>query len=126
MKMLDSCTVGAQSEYRGSGFRSLVRSVEGALSLMPSAANYAEDKEAAEISRRGQTRPKHFGAIAALPGKTIDGSLSEMEYALDMLKLDGLSVPALLTSRSTRSAQGPAAAAVRHEFEVNVFRRHEK
>jgi hypothetical protein len=31
--------------------------------------------------------PKRFGAIATLPGKTIDGSLSEMEYALDTLKM---------------------------------------
>ena len=35
--------------------------------------------------------PKRFGAIATLPGKTIDGSLSEMEYALDTLKMDGVS-----------------------------------
>jgi predicted TIM-barrel fold metal-dependent hydrolase len=86
-------------------------SVEGALSLMdandiavtilsvPGAANYAEDKEAVEISRRINEalaeivakHPKRFGAIATLPGKTIDGSLSEMEYALDTLKMDGVS-----------------------------------
>jgi predicted TIM-barrel fold metal-dependent hydrolase len=35
--------------------------------------------------------PKRFGAIATLPGKTMDGSLSEMEYALDTLKMDGVS-----------------------------------
>jgi predicted TIM-barrel fold metal-dependent hydrolase len=86
-------------------------SVEGALSLMdaneiavtilsaPGAANYAEDKEAVEISRRINEalaeivakHPQRFGAIATLPGKTIDGSLSEMEYALDALKMDGVS-----------------------------------
>ncbi len=86
-------------------------SVEGALSLMdqheiavsilsaPGAANYAEDKEAVEISRRINEalaeivvkHPKRFGAIATLPGKTMDGSLSEMEYALDTLKMDGVS-----------------------------------
>jgi predicted TIM-barrel fold metal-dependent hydrolase len=86
-------------------------SVDKALSLMdsneiavtilsvPGAANYAEDKEAVEISRRINdalaeivTRhPKRFGAIATLPGKTMDGSLSEMQYALDTLKLDGVS-----------------------------------
>jgi len=73
-------------------------SVEGALSLMdaneiavtilsvPGAANYAEDKEAVEISRRINEalaeivakHPKRFGAIATLPGKTMDGSLLEM------------------------------------------------
>ena len=86
-------------------------SVERALLLMdahdiavtilsvPGAANYAEDKEAVEISRRINDalaeivtkHPKRFGAIATLPGKTMDGSLSEMEYALDTLKLDGVS-----------------------------------
>jgi hypothetical protein len=35
--------------------------------------------------------PNRSGVIAALPGKTIDGSLSEMEYALDALKMDGIS-----------------------------------
>lgn len=86
-------------------------SVERALSLMdandiavtilsvPGAANYAEDKEAVGISRRVNEalaeivskHPKRFGAIATLPGKTMDGSLSEMEYALDTLKMDGVS-----------------------------------
>jgi 6-methylsalicylate decarboxylase len=86
-------------------------SVEGALSLMdaneisvsilsaPVAANYAPDKEVADISRRINEalaeivakHPKRFGAIATLPGKTIDGSLSQMEYALDTLKMDGVS-----------------------------------
>jgi predicted TIM-barrel fold metal-dependent hydrolase len=86
-------------------------SVEGALSLIdaneiavtilsvPGAANYAEDKKAVEISRRINEalaeivakHPERFGAIATLPGKTMDGSLSEMEYALDTLKLDGVS-----------------------------------
>lgn len=86
-------------------------SVERALSLMdandiavsilsaPGAANYAEDKEAVKISRRINEalaeivakHPKRFGAVATLPGKTIDGSLSEMEYALDTLKMDGVS-----------------------------------
>jgi 6-methylsalicylate decarboxylase len=86
-------------------------SVEGALSLMdaneiavtvlsaPGAANYAEDKEAIEISRRINEalaeivakHPTRFGAVATLPGKTMDGSVSEMAYALDTLKMDGVS-----------------------------------
>jgi|SRR6267378_3339131 len=63
--------------------------------------------------------PKSFGAIATLPGKMIDGSLSEMEYALDTLKLDGLSVPALLTSRSrpcSSICDGVARANPKHYF----------
>jgi predicted TIM-barrel fold metal-dependent hydrolase len=35
--------------------------------------------------------PKRSGAMATLPGKTIDGSFSEMEYALETLKMDGVS-----------------------------------
>ena len=35
--------------------------------------------------------PNLSGVIATLPGKTINGSLSEMEYALDTLKMDGVS-----------------------------------
>jgi len=66
---------------------------------VPGAANYAEDKEAVESSRRinealAEIVAKHlkrFGAIATLPGKTIDGSLSKMEYVLDTLKMDGVS-----------------------------------
>jgi predicted TIM-barrel fold metal-dependent hydrolase len=66
---------------------------------VPGAANYAENKVGVEISRRINEalaeivakHPKRFGAIATLPGKTMDGSLSEMEYALDTLKLDGVS-----------------------------------
>ncbi len=34
--------------------------------------------------------PNRSGVMAALPGKTIDGSLSEMEYALDTLKIYGV------------------------------------
>jgi predicted TIM-barrel fold metal-dependent hydrolase len=66
---------------------------------MPGAADHAEGKEAEEISRRINEalaeivvkHPKRFGAMATLPGKTIDGSLSEMEYALETLKMDGIS-----------------------------------
>jgi 6-methylsalicylate decarboxylase len=85
--------------------------VERALSIMdaneiavsvlsvPGAANYTEDKEAVGISRRINEAlaeivakyPMRFGAVATLPGKTMDGSLSEMAYALDTLKLDGVS-----------------------------------
>ena len=65
---------------------------------MLGAANYAEYREAVETTRRINEAPaetvakhlKRFGAIATLPGKTIDGSLSEMEYALDTPKISML------------------------------------
>ena len=85
-------------------------SVEGALSLMdehgiaacvisvPDAANHAEGRKACEIARRiNETlaeivvrHPSRFGVMATLPGRNIDGTLVEMAYALDILKMDGV------------------------------------
>ena len=51
---------------------------------------------------------KRFGAIATFPGKTIDGSLSKMEYVLDTLKYALLDFgpsprnPVSLVHRNTR------------------------
>jgi 6-methylsalicylate decarboxylase len=43
----------------------------------------------AELARR---RPDRFGALASLPLPDINGSLAEIEYALDVLELDGVSL----------------------------------
>src|ERR1700733_6353530 len=43
----------------------------------------------AEIKRQ---RPDRFGAFASLPLPDIDGSLAELEHALDVLELDGVSL----------------------------------
>ena len=85
-------------------------SVERTLSLMdehgiaaciisvPDAANHAEGRNACEIARRINEflaeivvrHPSRFGVIATLPGRNIDGTLAEMAYALDILKMDGV------------------------------------
>lgn len=85
-------------------------SVESALSYMerydiaacvlstPAAANDATGQEARDIARRTSEflaeivskHPNRFGAVATLPALDADGAIAEIEYALDTLKLDGV------------------------------------
>ena len=85
-------------------------SVEGALSYMeeyditacvlsaPAAANDATGQEARDIARRTNellaeivsNHPNRFGAVATLPALDADGAMAEIGYALDTLKLDGV------------------------------------
>jgi 6-methylsalicylate decarboxylase len=86
-------------------------SVEGAISYMdeydisacvlsdPDSANHATGQEARDIARRVNEaladivsrRPRRFGAVATLPGQDADGAVTEIVYALDTLKMDGVS-----------------------------------
>ena len=86
-------------------------SVESALSYMeehdisacvlsdPDSANHTTGQEARDIARRvNETladsvsrHPSRFGAVATLPGQDPDGAMAEIAYALDTLKLDGVS-----------------------------------
>src|SRR6266446_8263788 len=86
-------------------------SVERALSYMeehdisacvlsdPDSANHATGQQARDIARRiNETladsvsrHPNRFGAVATLPGQDPDGAMAEIAYALDTLKLDGVS-----------------------------------
>jgi 6-methylsalicylate decarboxylase len=86
-------------------------SVEKTLSLMdrfridacvlsvPDAANYSTGQPACDIARRINEsladivakHPTRFGMMACLPGADVDGALEEMAFALDVLKMDGVS-----------------------------------
>jgi predicted TIM-barrel fold metal-dependent hydrolase len=85
-------------------------SVESALTYMeengitacvlssPASANDATGQKARDIARRTNEvlaeivskHPKRFGAVATLPALDADGALAEITYALDILKLDGV------------------------------------
>src|SRR3977135_4728346 len=86
-------------------------SVESALSYMeehdisacvlsdPDSANHATGQEARDIARRinealadiVSRHPGRFGAVATLPGQDAYGAVTEIVYALDILKMDGVS-----------------------------------
>ena len=64
----------------------------------PAAANDATGQEARDIARRTNEiladivsrHPKRFGAVATLSGLDADGAIAEIGYALDTLKMDGV------------------------------------
>jgi 6-methylsalicylate decarboxylase len=64
----------------------------------PASANDATGQEARDIARRTNEvlagivskHPRRFGAVATLPALDPDGALAEIGYALDTLKLDGV------------------------------------
>jgi predicted TIM-barrel fold metal-dependent hydrolase len=94
----------------GEGHKQPDWSIESTLSYMeeygisacvlssPAAANDATGQEARDIARRTNEvlaeivsrHPARFGAVATLPGLDAEGALAEIGYALDTLKLDGV------------------------------------
>jgi predicted TIM-barrel fold metal-dependent hydrolase len=94
----------------GEGGKQPVWSVESALSYMeehdisacvlssPAAANDATGQAARDIARRTNEvladvvskHPNRFGAVATLPALDADGAIAEIGYALDTLKMDGV------------------------------------
>src|ERR1700730_14066114 len=86
-------------------------SVESALAYMdehdisacvlsdPDSAKHATGQQARDTARCvNETladivsrHPSRFGAVATLPGQNADGAVAEIAYALDTLKIDGVS-----------------------------------
>jgi len=88
-------------------------SLEGALAFLDEAGidaavasistpgvHFGDDMAARALARRvneyladlARRRPDRFGALASLPLPDVEGSLTELEYALDVLELDGVSL----------------------------------
>jgi predicted TIM-barrel fold metal-dependent hydrolase len=73
------------------------------LSITTPAVSFAEPARAGRLAREAnewvarlvEDHPGRFGSFATLPAPDVDGSMREIEYALDVLKADGV---ALLTS----------------------------
>jgi 6-methylsalicylate decarboxylase len=69
-------------------------------SISTPGVHFGDDAAARELARRvneyladlKRERPDRFGAFAALPLPDLDGTLDQIEYALDVLELDGVSI----------------------------------
>src|ERR1700759_2472606 len=69
-------------------------------SISTPGVHMGDDAKARSLARRCnelsaelvQARPDRFGGFACLPLPDVDGSLRELAYALDVLKLDGVLV----------------------------------
>ena len=69
-------------------------------SISTPGVHFGDDRAARTLARRvneyladiKRNRPDRFGGFAALPLPDIEGSLQQLEYALDVLELDGVSI----------------------------------
>lgn len=72
--------------------------IEAVLLSIPDNANHHAGAEGRDLARRNNEKladvvarhPSRFGAMATLPARDMDGTMAEMAYALDTLKLDGV------------------------------------
>jgi 6-methylsalicylate decarboxylase len=70
------------------------------LSISAPGVHFGDDAAARALARRcneylaecTRRHPQRFGGLAALPLPDVDGSLAELDYALDVLELDGVAL----------------------------------
>ncbi len=70
------------------------------MSISLPGVHFGDDKESREICRKSNNymaelikkHPNRLGGFAAMPLPDVKGSLTELEYALDKLKLDGIGI----------------------------------
>jgi len=92
------------------------------VSVTSPAVSFAEPDVARRIARESnewvaelrRDHPGRFGSFAMLPMQDIDGSLREIEYALDTLKADGIG---LLTSYGDKWLGHPMYAPIMNELD---------
>ena len=97
------------------------------VSITSPAVSFADGEVARRVARESnewmaelrRDHPGRFGSFAMLPMQDIDGSLREIEYALDTLKADGIG---LLTSYGNKWLGDPAFDAVFEEINRRWYR----
>jgi predicted TIM-barrel fold metal-dependent hydrolase len=72
--------------------------IQACVLSVPESANFAIGQQASDLARKTNETladivsryPTRFAAFATIPGQNIRGSIEEIGYALDVLKLDGV------------------------------------
>jgi predicted TIM-barrel fold metal-dependent hydrolase len=126
-RLLDDATLRAASAYQNWTPALAIEQMDkagvaSAITSITSPGVWFDDGEASRARARdcnefgaGMMRdfPKRFGMFAAIPLPDTEGSLKEIQYALDVLKLDGIG---LLTSYKGQLLGDPAFAPVFNEL----------
>ncbi len=81
--------------------------IQACVLSVPESANFAIGQEASDLARKTNETladivsryPTRFAAFATIPGQNIGGSIEEIGYALDVLKLDGVTTTTSINDR---------------------------